>query len=96
MGKITEEDVIKLANLSKISLSNDQVKKFTIELESLLEYVDQLQAVDTEGLQPTNQVTGLVNVMREDIEVESISPSELLKNAPDVSENQIRVRRVIE
>lgn len=96
MGKITEEDVIKLANLSKISLSNDQVKKFTIELESLLEYVDQLQAVNTEGLQPTNQVTGLVNVMREDIEVENISPSELLKNAPDVSENQIRVRRVIE
>ena len=96
MGKITKEEVLKLAKLSKLSLSDDQLEKFRSELESLLTYVDQLQSVDTEGLQPTNQVTGLTNVMREDIVVENVSQKELLKNAPATQDDLIKVHRVLE
>ncbi len=96
MGKITKEEVLKLAKLSKLSLSDDQLEKFRSELESLLTYIDQLQSVDTEGLQPTNQVTGLTNVMREDIVVENVSQKELLKNAPATQDDLIKVHRVLE
>lgn len=96
MGKISKDDVLKLARLSKLSLSDEQTEKFRSELEALLDYIDQLQSVDTSGLQPTNQVTGLTNVMREDEIKPAVSQKDLLKNAPVTKDNLIQVRRVIE
>ncbi len=96
MGKITKEEVLKLAKLSKLSLDDEQSEKFRNELESLLNYIDQLQSVDTTGLEPTNQVTGLTNVTREDEIKPGVSQKELLKNAPATENNQIKVRRIIE
>jgi len=97
MSKITRDDVLKLARLSHISLSDEQVEKFTAELGEIMEYVEQLQAVDVSGLEPTDQVTGLTNVMRDDeVEKYQATPDELLKNAPAVSNHQIKVKRVIE
>ncbi len=96
MAKITDEDILKLAQLSKISVSEDQVHKFRDELQSIVEYVEQLSAVDVSGLEPTDQVTGLVNVMREDSEIEYVSQEELLKNAPATDKNLIKVKRVLE
>jgi aspartyl-tRNA(Asn)/glutamyl-tRNA(Gln) amidotransferase subunit C len=95
MGKISKDDVLKLARLSKITLDETQLDKFAKELEELLGYIDQLQSVDTEGLEPTNQVTGLTSVMREDEIKPGVSQNELLKNAPAVENNLIKVRRVL-
>lgn len=95
MSKISRSDVLKLAKLSKITLTEKQVDKLTEEFEALLEYIDQLQQVDTEGLEPTNQVTGLVNVMRSDSEKNTTSKDELLKNLPDRQGDLIKVRRVL-
>lgn len=95
MTKITDDDVLKLAQLSKLSLTDDQLKKFRDEIEEILNYIEQLQQVDTEGLEPTNQVTGLTNVMREDEIVGDPDTDELLKNSPDREGNYIKVRRVL-
>lgn len=95
MSKISDDDVLKLARLSNISLSKDEVHKFAGELESLLEYIDHLQSVDTEGIEPTNQVTGLENVFRKDEIQPGVAQKELLKNAPDQENDQIKVRRVL-
>lgn len=95
MAHITREDVLKLARLSKLELADDQLEKFTSELEAIVEYVEQLQSVDVSGLEPTNQVTGLTNVMRDDEIIDYASADELLKNAPTVENNQIKVRRVL-
>ncbi len=95
MTKITDDDVLKLAQLSKLSLSDEQVVKFRDEIEEILNYIEQLQQVDTDGLEPTNQVTGLTNVMREDEIEDSVGKDELLKNAPDREGDYIKVRRVL-
>ena len=96
MAKLTRDDVLKLAGLAKLELSEDEVNKFTLEISEILGYVDQLQAVDVEGLEPTYQLTGLSNVMRPDEIVDyKIERSELMKNLPAEEDGQIKVKRVL-
>jgi aspartyl-tRNA(Asn)/glutamyl-tRNA(Gln) amidotransferase subunit C len=59
MAKLTREDVLKLAALARINLSDVEVEEFSEELSAILQYVEQLSSVDVAGLAPTNQVTGL-------------------------------------
>ena len=66
MAKITRDDVLKLARLSQIKLGDKEVDKFVVELGEIVRYVEQINLVDTAGLEPTDQVTGLKNVMRPD------------------------------
>ena len=96
MAKLTRDDVLKLARLSRISLTDEEVDKFTDELSAILGYVEQLSSVDVEGLEPTNQVTGLTNVTRPDnIKDYGYAPKDLLKNVPAVQDDMIKVRRMI-
>lgn len=97
MAKITEEDVLILAKLSRLHFVDDELKAIAKDIESILGYVEQLQALDLSKYKPTYQVTGLKNVMRPDEEFSyGISPEELLKNAPSKENGYIKVRRVIE
>jgi aspartyl-tRNA(Asn)/glutamyl-tRNA(Gln) amidotransferase subunit C len=96
MAKLTRDDVLHLAQLARISLSDDEVDEFSDELSAILQYVEQLSSVDVDGLKPTNQVTGLANVMRDDtVEEYGYTPQDLLKNVPHVQNDQIKVRRMI-
>jgi aspartyl-tRNA(Asn)/glutamyl-tRNA(Gln) amidotransferase subunit C len=96
MADLTRDDVLKLARLARLQLSDDEINEFITELSAILQYVEQLNEVDTAGLLPTNQVTGLKNVMREDeIKDYGYQPSELLKNVPSVQDNQIKVKRML-
>jgi aspartyl-tRNA(Asn)/glutamyl-tRNA(Gln) amidotransferase subunit C len=96
MSKLSRDDVLKLARLSRLKLSDEEVEKFRGELSDILEYVEVLNNVDTSGLEPTSQVTGLKNVMRKDeIRDYGYKTEDLLKNAPAVKDNQFKVRRVL-
>lgn len=96
MSKLSREDVLKLARLSRLKLSEEEIEKFREELSSILEYVEVLDKVDTAGLKPTSQVTGLTNVMRKDETRDyGYKTEDLLKNAPAVKDNQFKVRRVL-
>jgi aspartyl-tRNA(Asn)/glutamyl-tRNA(Gln) amidotransferase subunit C len=96
MTKLTRDDVLKLAQLARLQLTDEEVEEFTHDFADILTYVEQLQAVDTEGLLPTNQVSGNVNVMRED-EVRSYGyePKDLLNNVPAVENDHIKVKRMV-
>jgi aspartyl-tRNA(Asn)/glutamyl-tRNA(Gln) amidotransferase subunit C len=96
MSKITREDVLKLAKLSRLTLTEVEVDQFTDEIASILEYVEQLQQVDVTKVEPTYQVTGLKNVMRADVE-KSYGPDskELLKNAPATEKAHFKVKRMV-
>lgn len=84
MAKLSKKDVLHIAKLSKLKLSGAETEKFADQLSGVIEYVEQLNEVDTEGVEPTSQVTGLENVYREDeINENSIKHSEIEKNAPD-------------
>jgi aspartyl-tRNA(Asn)/glutamyl-tRNA(Gln) amidotransferase subunit C len=96
MADLTRDDILKLAALARIDLSDDEVEEFSDELSAILKYVEQLESVDVSGLEPTSQVTGLVNVMREDKEVDyGYKSIDLLQNVPEVDDNQIKVKRMI-
>lgn len=97
MAKLTRDDVLKLARLSRLRLSDKEVEKLRDELSEILNYVQMLDKVDVSGLEPTYQVTGLKNVFREDEIKDYGYPVEaLLKNAPTVQDGQFKVKRVIE
>lgn len=96
MAKLSREDVLKLARLSRLHLSNDEIEQFITEISSVLEYVDQLGSVNLDEYEPTYQVTGLTNVMRRDEIVEyGASPKELLKNAPATEAGHLKVKRML-
>jgi aspartyl-tRNA(Asn)/glutamyl-tRNA(Gln) amidotransferase subunit C len=96
MTKITTDDVKYVARLSKIAITEDEAAKFTKELDAILGYVQQLDAVDTTGLQPTYQVTGLTNVTREDALIDyGVARDDLLKNAPRSRDGYIEVPKVL-
>lgn len=87
---------MKLARLARLDLTDDEIEKYRAELSSILQYVEQLQAVDITDLKPTNQVTGLINVMRDDeVKNYGYAPDDLFKNVPAMQERQIKVKRMI-
>ena len=96
MAKLSREDILKLARLARLELSDAEVDEFAPELSAILQYVEQLQSVDVDGLQPTNQVTGLTNVTRADeVKDYGYAPADLLKNVPQVEDGQLKVKRMI-
>ncbi len=94
--KIKREEIIHLAKLSNLSLSEKEVEGFEEELENIIEYISQLDEVDTENIEPTYQVFEMKNVWREDqIINQDASCEELLKLSPDSSYHQIKVPKVL-
>ena len=66
MSKLTKDEVLHIAKLAQLNLDDGQIKKFLPQLTSVVDFISQLKEVDTQGVEPTAQVTGLTNVFRED------------------------------
>ena len=96
MSKLSREDVLKLAALSKLKLSDEEIGRLQDELGEILDYVNLLDSVDVNGLKPTYQVSGLKNVYREDQPKDyGYETQDLLKNAPATQDGQFKVKRVL-
>ncbi len=96
MAQLTREDVLQLARLARIDLTEAEVEEFTTEFSAILHYVEQLQSVDISGLKPTSQVTGLVNVTRPDvIKSYGYDVADLRMNVPSMEIDHIKVKRMI-
>jgi aspartyl-tRNA(Asn)/glutamyl-tRNA(Gln) amidotransferase subunit C len=97
--KLTREDILKLARLSRLKLSEAEIEKYQKEISSILEYVQQLDSTDVSDLKPTYQVTGLTssgsNATRSDEVTEQVSQDELFKNLPATESGHIKVKRMI-
>lgn len=94
--KITSKDVKHIASLSRLYLSDKEIETFSRQLSSIIEYVEQLNSLDTSNIEPTSHVIPLNNVMREDIPAASLAVEDALKNAPDSTEKFYRVPKIIE
>ena len=93
---VTRGDVEKVAVLARLSFLEEEKEKLTAQLNRILEYMEQLNRLDTEHVEPTSHVLPIKNVFRED-RVESPLPrDELLANAPSQSAGYFQVPRVIE
>lgn len=96
MADLNREDVLKLARLSRLKLTDEEVAVFQKEISEILGYVDMLGKADVGNLKPTYQVTGLSNVSREDVIIDyGLSPEALLKNAPAREKNYIKTKRIL-
>lgn len=86
----------RLAQLSSLALADDEIDALQIDIGNILGYIQQLSELDTAGVEPTYQVTGLENVWREDkIDDYGIDRDELLALAPESQNGQIKVPKVL-
>lgn len=97
MANLSKEDVLKLARLSRLHLTDEEITQFGDEIGAILKYVEQLQDVDLGGLEPMYQVTGLADVVRPDtVRNYGVPPKDLLKNAPATEAGLIKVKRMLD
>lgn len=66
MAKLTKKEVKHVADLSNLVLTEEEIAKFTPQLDKIIEFVSTLDEVDTKNVEPTSQTTGLKNILRED------------------------------
>ena len=96
MSTITTDDVRHLAQLSNLQLADDEVDNLRGDLENILGYIEQLGELDTTGVAPTYQVTGLENVWRDDeVQISSVTREQLLSLAPEQADNSVKVPKVL-
>lgn len=88
--------VQKIAALARIQLSEEQVEKFRKDLSAILDYVEQLNVVNTEGIEPTSQVTGLTNMTRKDEVRETLAWEKIEKTMPETRNRHLKVQGIFE
>ena len=96
MGTLSRDDVLKIAKLARLQLTDSEIDEYSTELSAILQYVEMLQTIDVTDLKATNQVTGLVNVTRADEVVDyGYKPQALYDNVPTMESDQIKVQLMI-
>lgn len=96
IGKAVKVDINHLAKLASLPLTNEEKKKFEKQLGETLEYVKRLEEINTKNVEPTSQVTGLENVVREDEASPSLSQEEVLVNAKSKHNGFFKVKAILD
>ena len=96
MTQISRDDVQHLAQLSNLQLGNDEIDSLLPDMSAILDYVKQLDELDTSGVEPTYQVTDLENVWRDDLVIDDqIAREQLLALSPESANHQVKVPKVL-
>ena len=95
MTQISSDDVAKLATMSSLQLADDEIAQLGTDITNIFGYIEQLNELDTEGVEPTYQVNHLSNVWREDDVAESLTGDTLVSLAADTIDQQIKVPKVL-
>ncbi|MBM7646962.1 aspartyl-tRNA(Asn)/glutamyl-tRNA(Gln) amidotransferase subunit C [Scopulibacillus daqui] len=94
--KITKEQVKHVANLARLSFTEEEVETFTNQLGDIIDFAEQLNELDTSSVEPTTHVLDISNVLREDVSRDWLTREEALKNAPEQQGGQVKVPAVLE
>lgn len=92
---ISLDEVRKVALLSRIALTDDEEERFAAQLNDILDYVEQLNELDVEGVEPTTRAIDVSNVMRQDAHSAYENREGLLNNAPDRDEDFFKVPKIL-
>lgn len=96
MSKISKEEVLKLSQLSNIAIDDLTAENMQKELEELINFFNKLDEVDTSELDPTYQVSGNINVMREDQRIDyNVSSQQLVNLSDEQQDGSLKVPRVL-
>ncbi|GAB4239211.1 MAG: Asp-tRNA(Asn)/Glu-tRNA(Gln) amidotransferase subunit GatC [Ekhidna sp.] len=93
--EITDEIIKKTAYLARIEIQERELELLKSDLQKMINWVDKLQEVDTEGVEPLTHMTTEINRFREDTSANTISREQGLKNAPKHDATYFRVPKVI-
>lgn len=96
MAKITKEDVQHVADLARLSFSDEELETFTKQLDDMTSFAEQLNELNTDGVAPTTHVLTMENVLRPDEARDWLTREEALKNAPQQQDGQVKVPSVLE
>ena len=94
--KIDKNTTLKIAKLSRIKIKDDEIQELSSQLSSILDWVEQLNEVDTKNIEPLSNVSKAELPLRKDIEESSDNSEKILSNAPDKLENFFAVPKVVE
>ena len=89
------DQVKKIAKLSRIKMTDDQLKNIRVELENIFNHIDVIQKAATENIEPTGHSVNLDSVFRDDVVEKSAPVKEVLKNAPKQDDDFFTVRKII-
>lgn len=92
--KLSADEVKKIANLARIKLNSHEIEKFQVQLTDILNYVRQLDEVDTKQVKPTSLVTDLTNIQRKDEVNYNYTREEIMASALDNEEGHLKVKNV--
>jgi aspartyl-tRNA(Asn)/glutamyl-tRNA(Gln) amidotransferase subunit C len=93
--KITKEEVLHVAHLARLEIDESAVEKFAAQIGNILDYVDQLNQIDTAGVRPTSHALALTNAFREDAQTEHLPREAALANAPEQEDGNFLVPKVV-
>ena len=93
---ISHDEVMHIGRLARLGLVESEIERLTDQLSDILGHFEALGSADTENVEPTAHPLPLLNVMRADSVSPSLSPEDVLSNAPEVEDGLIRVRAVLE
>lgn len=93
---ISKNDVVRVAHLARIDLTEDELKLFAGQLESIVEFIDKLKELDVSPINPASHTPALENVLRPDTIKDSLSKEAVLENAPKSLKGHFLVPKVIE
>ncbi|MEK7167911.1 MAG: Asp-tRNA(Asn)/Glu-tRNA(Gln) amidotransferase subunit GatC [Patescibacteria group bacterium] len=94
--KLSQEQIEHIAVLARLELAPEEKEKYGEQLSAILDYVEKLGNVDTAEIEPTSQVTGLINVMREDEVIDSGISKELVEDAPESQLGYFKIPKIFE
>ncbi|WP_224996760.1 Asp-tRNA(Asn)/Glu-tRNA(Gln) amidotransferase subunit GatC [Cesiribacter sp. SM1] len=94
--KIDKQTLQKIAHLARLEFEEESAEAMMADLSKILDWVEQLNEVDTEGVEPLTHMSVEVNVLREDLSQEPLSRERGLKNAPEKDQDYFRVPKVLE
>jgi aspartyl-tRNA(Asn)/glutamyl-tRNA(Gln) amidotransferase subunit C len=92
---VTKENVAYIAELARLKFTDAEQEKMTSEMNMILHYIDKLNEVDTEGVEPLSSIHDQINVLRDDVEHTPLTNEEALRNAPDKQDRFFKVPKVI-
>ena len=90
-NKISEQEVRKIAELSRLSLASDELKKRTEDMNNILNYMDTLNEIDTDNVEELYNVNDMSNPLRDDTFEQSLEKKDVLKNSPSSNDDYIEV-----
>lgn len=94
--KLTREQVIEIAELAKLDLTEQEIAHYGDQLSAILDYAERLEQLDTDHIPPTATVLPLENVMRDDVVRPSLPRDQVVANAPAAVDGQFRVDAVLD